>query len=533
MHAADLIVRHLKDAGVRTVFGVPGGGGNLDIIAAAGRAGLPFVLTATETGAAIAALAQTEVTGQAGACITTIGPGVSSVVNGVACAMLERAPVVVITDRLSDDAFEHQRLDHIALMSSITKASLEVTDDNAPKALKGALALATAPPPGPVHLDWRREGITKGTEVAGILRPTGITEGTEVARITLATSVPSVIPSATSKPILITGLGVRNPSVAKAVRDLCERRGIPALVTYKAKGVIPDDHPWFAGVFTNGAIERPIVEQADLIIGVGLDPVEPLPREWAYRAPVIYVGAWPVSDRHVPFSSQLVGDVFESLSALEAKLAHSTWDAGEIRAQWERQQRAICIRGDGMTADTVVETCARVCAASVRVTVDAGAHMFPATMLWPVRQPGDLLISNGLSTMGFALPAAIGAATADRDRRVLALTGDGGLLICAGELQTVVREQLPITTVLFRDDSLSLIEIKQQARRLPASGVALRPMHWTRIAEGFGMPGCSVTDARGLERALSSAVSAEGPTLIEAKIDRSTYGAMLRVIRGA
>jgi len=151
---ADAIVKHLKNAGVAAIFGMPGGGTNLDIIEAAGHAGLPFVLTATETGAAIAAIAQAEITGKPGACITTLGPGVASIVNGVACALLERAPLIVITDAApATGTYEHQRIDHHALLAPVTKWSSTVTADNVDVVMPDALARATTSPAGPVHLE--------------------------------------------------------------------------------------------------------------------------------------------------------------------------------------------------------------------------------------------------------------------------------------------------------------------------------------------------------------------------------------------
>src|SRR5207302_247409 len=139
---ADLIVSRLRDAGVASIFGVPGGGSNLDVIAAAGRAGLPFVLTATETAGALAAAAQAEVTGRPGACLTTLGPGTASVVNGVACAFLDRAPLVVFTDS-HPEMFAHQRLDHHALMAPITKWSATLAPASAAETLDRAIAIAT------------------------------------------------------------------------------------------------------------------------------------------------------------------------------------------------------------------------------------------------------------------------------------------------------------------------------------------------------------------------------------------------------
>ena len=161
----------------------------------------------------------------------------------------------------------------------------------------------------------------------------------------------------------------------------------------------------------------------------------------------------------------------------------SDWSSpARVRELVDDQKRRLDVPGAGFTAQRVVEVAAsRLAPLAGRVTVDAGAHMFPATTLWPVTEPNGMLISNGLSTMGFALPAAIGAALLDRGKPVVALTGDGGLLMCVGELLTAVRERLRIITIVFSDASLSLIEIKQQARGLAPSGVTLGAIDWVGL----------------------------------------------------
>jgi acetolactate synthase-1/2/3 large subunit len=179
-----------------------------------------------------------------------------------------------------------------------------------------------------------------------------------------------------------------------------------------------------------------------------------------------------------------------------------------------------------------VQIAARRLAPIVRVTIDAGAHMFPATMLWPVSEPNGMLISNGLSTMGFALPAAVGAALVDRERPVVALVGDGGLLMCSGELLTAAREQLRIIVIVFSDASLSLIEIKQHARRLQPAGVALGTIDWPALAGSLGVSALCASTENELEVAVERALEADGPFLIEARIDRSNYGATWRAVRG-
>jgi acetolactate synthase I/II/III large subunit len=529
---ADLIVSGLSDAGAQALFGVPGGGGNLDLIDAAGRIGLPFILTTTETGAALSAMAQAEISGRPGACLTTLGPGAASVTNGVACAFLDRAPLLVFTDSYAmalRTTVEHQRLDHAALLAGVTKWSATLTAETAASVMAQATAATVGPPPGPVHIDCPGD-------VTSMRAP----EQHELVAELTGSSSPGPdrgrlreLLHAARRPLLLVGLGARRPEDAVAVRTFCERQRVPALVTYKAKGVVPDDHPWFAGVFTNGAIERPVIDESDLLIGIGLDPVELLPRPWTHRQPVIACGPWPVDDTHVPFTAQHVADSASALSELESQGVRSEWAADAVGRHVAEQRQRINVATAGLSAQRVVQLAAARLAAEARVTVDAGAHMFAATVYWPVRTPNDLLISNGLSTMGFALPAAIGAAALDRDRPVVALTGDGGLLMCLGELLTAARERLRIITIVFSDASLSLIEIKQQARRLKAAGVALGDVRWPALAEALGVAGFAASTEEGLGRAMDQAVERRGPSLIEARIDRSNYGETLRVIRGA
>jgi acetolactate synthase-1/2/3 large subunit len=524
---ADFIVRRLCDAGVRTLFGVPGGGGNLDLIAAAGRAGLPFVLTSTETAGAIAAIAQAEITGAPGACLTTLGPGATSVANGVACALLERAPLIVFTDSQPPSApFAHQRIDQRALMSPITKSSETLTAENALDAIMRALCTSTAGRPGPVHLDCPGGVVSGAVPLAGF--------GMQAGTVTTYTDLPRLeaIFATARKPLLIVGFGIR-PAPGR-LASFCDRHRIPAMVTYKAKGVVPDGHPWFAGIFTNATIEQRLIEESDLVIAVGLDPVELIPRAWTRRQPVVYFGPYPVEDDHVPFDLQVVDTPENNFALLDGLIGRTEWDASVVARDVRRQRDVIARRDDeGFTAQRVVEVAAAMLARqAARVTVDAGAHMFPATALWPVDEPRRMLISNGLSTMGFALPAAVGAALLERDRPVVALTGDGGLLMCLGELLTAARERLPIITIVFNDASLSLIEIKQQARQLPPAGVALGGIDWQGIARGFGVRAMRASNASELERTIAAALEQSGPALIDATIDRGNYGATLRAVRG-
>src|SRR5207245_5745219 len=155
------------------------------------------------------------------------------------------------------------------------------------------------------------------------------------------------------KPLLLVGLGARRAADAAAIRALCERRGVPAMVTYKAKGVVPDDHPLFAGIFTNAVIEQPLIDETDLLIGVGLDPVELIPRAWTREQPIVYCGPWRVEDGHLPFAVQLVTDVSAAAQRIETTLPSSDWTADRVRQTVKEQRRRVSVTADGLTDQRV------------------------------------------------------------------------------------------------------------------------------------------------------------------------------------
>jgi len=322
---------------------------------------------------------------------------------------------------------------------------------------------------------------------------------------------------------MLVGLGARNDRDVAAVRALSASRNVPVMVTYKAKGVLPDDDSRFAGVFTNGELEREIVDRSDLLLTVGLDHVELLPRPWTYAQPIVDIAG---------------DDIAAALGAIGAELKPSMWDVPALRRTVDAQRRRVQPSSDQLAAHDVISI-ANAAFPEARVTVDAGAHMFPATLLWRVAAPRQMLISNGLSTMGFALPAAIGAALHARSaggsaaaEHVVAITGDGGLLMCAGELLTAVRERLPIVIIVLSDGSLSLIDVKQRQRRLRPAGVALGDISWASLAESFRMKSVVATTDQELDDALAAARTHRGPTLVDVRIDPATYEATLRAVRG-
>jgi len=522
---ADRIVAMLQQAGVRRLFGMPGGGSNADLIEAAGRAGLSFSLAHTETAAAFMATAQAEITGQPGVCIATLGPGAASVMNGVANAWLDRVPLLVLTDCLGDAAgqMQHQALPQSDMFRPIVKWSARLRPENAAEVMRRAIDEASTPPCGPVHLD-----------IAGEVTSAAAPGGKDASAASHLPPTPSPQPPApffpAHRPVILLGLGARTPAIASAVRRLCERCGIPALVTYKAKGVLPDQHPWFGGVLTNGALEREILDRADAFLAIGLDPVELLPRPWSYPQPVHSISAWPISQSQIPLRTELVGDV---ASYLEAVQVQTDWTADEVSQLAAVQRDQMRAHGEPceLLPHRVVELVAEAYPGA-RATVDAGAHMFPVMSFWPAQEPCGVLISNGLATMGFGLPAAIGASLLDTSRPVVAFTGDGGLLMCLGELRTAAREALPLRIIVFADGALSLIKIKQIQRGYRTDGVEIGDIDWRAIGAGMGVPAWFAESEGSLRACLRETSDHPGPVLIAARIAAGLYPDMMRALRG-
>jgi acetolactate synthase I/II/III large subunit len=529
MKVADLVVSRLADAGARAIFGMPGGGSNLDLIAAAKNRGLRFVLSHTETAGAIMAAAQAEITGAPGVCLSTLGPGVSSIANGVAHAWLDRVPLVVLTDvmeRAARAQFEHQNLPHSALMQPITRFTSELTSADPDRTLDAALAGALGDPPGPVHLDCAPSVMTLSVDVPNARRRVE-----PPPRVPIPPGARRLLREA-RRPLVIAGLGARRPADAAAVRSLCERRGLPALLTYKAKGVIADHHPSYAGLFTLGEIEKPLVEDADLLITVGLDPVELLPRAWCWAHPIVHCARWhPVRDQ-MPSGESIVGSLDAILGDVEECLPDSHWSAEQIANHRDRQLAAVMTPSPHLTPGRAATAIAAGAARARHITVDAGAHMFPSMALVPADRPGRILISNGLSTMGYAVPAAIGAALLEPGEPVVAITGDAGLLLCLGELRTAAREGVRVVVVVFADGELSLIRIKQDRRGLDPAGVGIGTMDWPCAARALGLQAYRACDEAALHQHLADALAADGPSLIEVRVDPSGYGRMLQALRG-
>ncbi len=553
---ADRLAAAVVAHGVDTLFGLPGGGPNLDLIGAAAARGVRFVLGHTETATAIMAATHGLLTGRPSPVVVTRGPGVASVANGVAQATLDRFPLTAVTDTVPAAAagrVAHQRFDQRAFLAPVAKRSITVTDGWSEADLADAVAAATRWPYGAVHLD---------VDPSRADRPTpDHAPAVEASRAPVERSRTGSIAEAAAalgraeRPLVILGMeaaahrhraiGESGPASGAADRlpKALTALGCPVLMTYQALGAVPTDLPISAGVFTNGALERPVLERADLVLTVGLDLVEPIPAPWSLDVPVVRLSAQPQRDDYLPISVDVEGDPVAALVAIVDEVGDRRWgwepgEAARHRAEARRRLADVgpddAPAGDG-TALGPLEVVDRVQAAGRpstprTVTVDAGAHFLAVMPNWDLDRPFGLLISNGLATMGFAVPAAIGAALARPDDHVVALTGDGGLSMVVSELETIARLDLPIVVVVFNDAALSLIEIKQRDHHGGPAAVRYRPVDYAAVARGHGLAASVATTGPELAAALDAAGA--GPHLIDARIDPRPYRHLIAATRG-
>lgn len=512
----------LSHAGSDIMFGVPGGGNNLEMIGAAETAGMRFVLTHTETAAACMAGVYSELTQTPTGCVVTRGPGAASSVNGVAQALLDRQPVIVLADTVSStdsSRVAHQRLDQNAMFAPVTKWSARLGPGNAAETMRLAVATALAPRPGPVHLD------VDPTASEQCPPPMGVARSGSLAAV-------NRVLAGARKPVLALGLAARPH--ATAIRDLVSGTGIPVLQTYKGHGVIADSSPNAAGLLTGATIEAPVLEAADVILAIGLDTVELIPAQWPYRAPVLSLTAWPEDSPYFATAAEVVGPLAELLAGLAP--LRDGWDPDFARRHRKRGLNALVhgpMTGPGLAPWDVVRRVRRVAPPGSVATVDAGAHMLIAMPLWSTENPGEVLVSSGLATMGFALPAAIAAALATPDFRVFCFVGDGGLGMVLAELETLARLALPVTVIVFNDSSLSLIRIKQRlAGHGGANAVSYGATDFAAISDGCGVPSTRLTTGDALETAARDSLGATGPVLLDVTVDPTGYPSVLDTIRG-
>ncbi len=525
MLAAELIVTCLENEGVEYIFGVPGEE-NMDLLDALLGSSIRFVMTRHEQGAAFMADVYGRLTGKAGVCLSTLGPGATNLLTGVADANMDHVPLVALTaqadrDRLHKES--HQHLDIVTMFRPVTKwnTSLPIPDI-IPEAFRKAFKLAQSEKPGATHIEIPEDVAHMEIDGQPLLVQWLHPGGAAPEQIAKAAH----IISKAARPIVLAGNGVIRGRASEALVRFAEKLNLPVATTFMAKGVIPDSHPLALGAI--GLQMRDYVNdafaEADVVIAVGYDVVEYAPRSWNPKRDkrIVHVDRSPAEvDAAYIVEVGVVGDIASSLDALTQAVtphatAHGLHFRQRLRDELEtgRQDNSFPLKPQRILADL-----RSALAAADIVISDVGAHKLWLARLFPCLQPNTCVISNGFAAMGMAVPGAVAAKLAHPNRRVVAVTGDGGFLMNSQELETAARLKAPFVVLVFNDRSYGLIRWKQMQQLKRPAFVDFNNPDFVKYAESFGANGMRIESADDLAPALRAALSSNQLTIIDCPVD--------------
>ena len=529
---AKALMRFLKSVGVKNIYGVPGGGSSLDLIDAAEENGINFFLVKREDNAVIMASVSGDLTNTIGVALVTKGPGLSNAMNGIAYACLDRSPLILFSDGFSSKLSSfvtHQVFDQKKLMSPFSKGYSNLNDDNPLNDFQKVVSQAFSAPYGPVYIELITAVAQKNIEIKNEFEKKQV----DIVPTTLDIDKSKALLLESKKPVIVLGLENLRSQSFKEINDLLKVLNCPVFVTYKAKGVVADSNKNFVGIFTGGKVEQACILESDLIILIGLDPVELILQPWPYNIPVLNISVMKYEIHYVKPSANLYGNLSQNIKLISEIAILSDWVDKKIDCfKNEIKSKLFFPTDDKLNPQSIVELAQKYSVTNPRVTVDAGAHMFSATAFWKCKEPYDLLISNGLATMGYALPAAIAASIENNERGAIAFTGDGGFMMCCSELATAAQFNCNILVIVFNDGALSLIDIKQKSRNLTRKGTTWPQSDFAKVAEGFGCKSWRVSNVEDYKKALIDASQNDGPKLIDVLVNPEGYSEQLKSLRG-
>ncbi|GJL67979.1 MAG: acetolactate synthase [Nitrospirales bacterium] len=527
MKAAKLIVQCLENEGVAYIFGVPGEE-NMDLLDALIGSSICFVMTRHEQGAAFMADVYGRLTGKPGVCLSTLGPGATNLISGVADANMDRAPVVALTGQADQHRLHkesHQHLDIVSLFRPVTKWNTTLPiPDIIPEVFRKAFKLAQSEKPGATHIEIPEDIACMETDGQPLLvqwlHPGGAApEQIDKAERILAEA---------RHPIVLAGNGVIRGHASEALVRFAEKLNIPVATTFMAKGVIPDTHPLSLGAIGLATLDYVSCEflEADVVIAIGYDIVEYAPHTWNPNCDkkIVHVDMSPAEvDASYIVTVGVVGNITSSLEALTDRGdAHAPTRGSRFRQMLRdelaqgsqdtsfplKPQRILADLRSSLAQDDIVIS-------------DVGAHKVWLGRLFPCFLPNTCIISNGFAAMGIALPGAVAAKLAHPDRRVVAVTGDGGFLMNSQELETAVRMNTPFVVLIFNDGGLGLIRWKQMQQFGRSAYVEFNKVDIVKYAESFGAKGHRITSVEELAPVLRKALSSNTLTIIDCPVDPS------------
>lgn len=532
MKASELLIRCLENEGVRYVFGVPGEE-NLDMMDALLDSSISFVVTRHEQGAAFMADVQGRLTGKAGVCLSTLGPGATNLLTGVADAYLDRAPLVALTAQVSLDRMHkesHQSIDVRSMFRSVTKWSAEIFRPHIiPEAVRKAFKVAETEKPGATHLELPEDVAAQDLTDTDLMEPLLVQHPVlpEPVPVQVARAVDIIGKS--TRPVLLAGNGIVRGAATEAVRRFARRFGVPVIHTFMAKGVMPDSDPlslYTIGLQMQDYAAR-VLAESDLVIAVGYDPVEYAPCFWNpdRHKPIVHVDVAPAEvDAHYVVGVGVVGNIALSVDLIGQSLRSFSGEWGRhcrqtIQDGFDEEHAASRIWP--MRPQHIVSELRAALKPDALVLCDVGAHKLWMARMFPCEQPNTCIISNGFASMGIGLPGAVAAQLLYPDRQVVAVTGDAGFLMNSQELETAVRLGLPIVILIWRDDGYGVIRWKQQVRFHRTSGVEFNNPDFVAYAKSFGAAGFRVEGPSELGAVMKVALTCGRPAVIDCPVDYS------------
>lgn len=532
MKTATVLANALREIGVRHVFGVPSGGWVDYMEALRLTPGIEFVLTTHEGAAGMMADVCGRLTGAPGVCFGTFGPGATNLATGVGEALLDRSPMIALTDEMPAPMrgrTSQMGIDHQALFRPLTKHTTRLRADAVRSILFAAARVALAEQPGPVHV---------GLPVGMSAEPAA----DEAVRFAPPEPLPPADAAAldrailrfekSRRPILAVGLGAVRAGVQQQIRTMAERHNLPVVLTPMAKGMLPENHPSYAGVLFHALsdIVGQTHRQADLVLAVGYDPVEFNFESWMPSVPLVSLAAAPADiDRGAwPDVADVIGSIPDSLRMfLQLAPKDTAWDFSALAARRQEIFARLAPAPGSFGPKAALAILREVLPPDGIMTCDVGAHTHLIGQAWSTPAPGLQIMTNGWSAMGFGLPSAIAAKLVHPGKSVCTVVGDGGFLMTAGEIATAVRRRLNLVVLLLTDNDLALIRIKQQRKGNPIYGTAVRDNGTIGGDNLFGAPVYVARDAGGLRKHLDAAFAAEGPVIVEAIVDSREYDSVV------
>ena len=477
--------------------------------------------------------AVTQVTGKPAACIYALGPGIANGISGMAGALMERAPVIFLGGEMAANRraiYNHQVFDHVAATTPVVKYAAELNTERAGQHTARALDIAMTHPRGPVFLNCPADATRATTAEAAAHKPIA-----HNASILAAGDVARLLQRLTGakKPVALVGLGALTDNGPRAVQEFLNAWQMPMFATYKAKGIIPENHALCLGAVALSPvlddISLKLIREADLIVTIGFDPIELRDAwldPWVPGQTVIAFDHAPQTHRIFSATEHVIGTITEMLAQLmPVKPAAPRWPSPRLSAHRQAMAEVTRPRSpkDRISPAALFHAISRRITPGMTLTVDVGAHRILANHVVQCLTPGQLLQSNGLGCMGYAIPSAIGAALVTDGKPVLAMLGDGSALMSLGELAVVAELDLPIVTVIINDDDLALIDLKQSKMNMTRQGVRFKSPQFAELARGFGIAASRVTSIEAFDVALAEALSTKRPAVIEALCDPSEY----------